>query len=519
MLLQTATPAPRLRRRNSEPSSKGRHTIRVSQIISALSYALDLTEGRPMGHSVRSCVLGMRLGAQIGLSVAEQCDLYYSLLLKDAGCSSNSSKLFHILSADELRAKRDVKLTDWTRVGWESLSYALTHVATEAPFLERVKTLVRVAAKQQTESRSLVQIRCERGASIARKIGFPEPVAQAIHSLDEHWNGGGYPDGRRGEEIPLYSRIMNLSQTLEVFWVNRGREEAIEVALKRSGRWFDPDLVRAAESLAKEGLLWANIDHENPIKQALELEPEEHRMEAGEETIEKICQAFAEIIDAKSPFTYRHSNGVADAATGISQNLGLSEDDVTFMRRAALVHDIGKLGVSNSILEKPGALSNYEWEVIKKHPYYTFEILRRIPGFEDLSEVAGAHHEKLDGSGYYAHLSGEQLTLEMRILTVADIFDALAAKRPYRDAMPIEQVFGIMQKSAPKAIDAQCLDALMQHHSYAPSDASTSSHEDLLKLSAQVGSSGTTSLTNAGGGAAVKDSDTKKVTVSQGGKQ
>src|SRR5580700_2340332 len=149
MLLQTATPAPRLRRKNSEPSSKGRHTIRVSQIISALSYALDLTEGRPMGHSVRSCVLGMRLGAQIGLSHAEQCDLYYSLLLKDAGCSSNSSKLFHILSADELRAKGDVKTTDWTRVGWESLQYAITHVATGAPFLERVRTLLRVAATQQ----------------------------------------------------------------------------------------------------------------------------------------------------------------------------------------------------------------------------------------------------------------------------------------------------------------------------------------------------------------------------------
>jgi putative nucleotidyltransferase with HDIG domain len=469
-----------------------------------------------MGHSVRSCVIGMRLGAEIGLSLADQCDLYYALLLKDAGCSSNSSKLFHILNADELRAKRDVKLTDWTRVGWESLQYAITHVATEAPFLERVRTLVRVAAKQQVESRSLVQIRCERGASVARKIGFSEQVAQAIHSLDEHWNGGGYPDGRRGEEIPLYSRIMNLSQTLEVFWVNRGREEAIAVALNRSGRWFDPELVRAAESLAKQGLLWTNIDHENPIKQALTLEPEEHRMVADDETIEKICQAFAEIIDAKSPFTFRHSNGVADAATGISRNLGLSESDVTFMRRAALVHDIGKLGVSNSILEKPGTLTNYEWEVIKRHPYYTFEILRRIPGFEELSEVAGAHHEKLDGSGYYAHLSAEQLTLEMRILTVADIFDALAAKRPYRDAMPLDQVFDIMQKSAPKAIDAQCLDALMQHHAHAPlAGTGSAANEDLLRLSAQVGSSGSGGVTKPASDLGARDSAPRGETISQ----
>src|SRR5580704_5458097 len=217
-------------------------SIRVSEIISALSYALDLTEGQPMGHSVRACIIGMRLAEQIGLPAGERGDLYYALLLKDAGCSSNSSRLFHIVTADEIRAKRDVKLTDWTRVGWESLHYALTHVATGLPFLQRMRTLVRVAAKQQKESCELVKIRCERGASIARRIGFPEPVAQAIHSLDEHWNGGGYPDGLRGREIPLFSRIMNLAQTLDVFHTHRSPEAAIEVAQARSKRWFDPDL-------------------------------------------------------------------------------------------------------------------------------------------------------------------------------------------------------------------------------------------------------------------------------------
>jgi putative nucleotidyltransferase with HDIG domain len=486
MSVQTFKPAPLLRRKQDVPP----HTIRISQILSALSYALDLTEGRPMGHSVRSCMIGMRLAGEIGLSDSEQSDLYYALLLKDAGCSSNSSKLFHILNADEIRAKRDVKLTDWTRVGWESLQYALKHVATGAPLLERVKTLLRVAAKQQTESCALVKVRCERGASIARKIGFSEGVAEAIHSLDEHWNGGGYPDGLLRGEIPMLSGIMNLAQTLEVFQVNRGAQVAIEVARKRSGRWFDPDLVRAAESLAKSGSLWTGLnqaepDHDAAMRHALSLEPQERRMMASEDTIEKICQAFAEIIDAKTPFTFQHSNGVADAATIISRQMGLSEDDVTFMRRAALVHDIGKLSVSNSILEKPAALDKDEWDIMKKHPYYSLEILRRIPGFETLSEVAGAHHEKLDGSGYFRHMGADQLSLEMRILTVADIFDALAAKRPYRDALPLERVFAIMQKEAPRAIDAECLDALMTHHA-----GGRLSGGDLLGLSARVGTSG-----------------------------
>src|SRR5579864_5994753 len=192
-------------------------SIRVSEILSALSYALDLTEGQPMGHSVRACMIGMRLGQQVGMSVNEQADLYYALLLKDAGCSSNSSRLFHILNADDIRAKGDLKTKDWTRTGWESLNYALTHVATGMPFVQRMQRLLQVAATQQQDSCDLVKIRCERGAYIAQQLGFSASVSSAIFSLDEHWNGRGYPEGRRKTDIPVFSRIANLAQTLEVF--------------------------------------------------------------------------------------------------------------------------------------------------------------------------------------------------------------------------------------------------------------------------------------------------------------
>ena len=210
-------------------------------------------------------------------------------------------------------------------------------------------------------------------------------------------------------------------------------------------------------------------------------------MLAGEQTIENICQAFAEIIDAKSPFTYRHSTGVAEAAVAISRQLSLSEQDTTFMRRAALLHDIGKLGVPNTILEKPGPLDAAEWDVVKQHPYYSYEILRRISGFEQLSEVAASHHEKLDGTGYYRHYGAEQLSLQSRILVVSDIFDALHAKRPYRDAMPLEKVFGIIQKDAPRALDAQCVEALKAAEANLESTSAS-----LLELSRNVGQSTTT---------------------------
>lgn len=446
--------------------------LRVSQIIAALSYALDLTEGQPMGHSVRACMIGMRIGRHIGLPIQDLGDLYYALLLKDAGCSSNASRLFHILNADEIRAKGDVKTTDWTRVGWESLQYAITHVATGAPFLERVRRLLSVAATQQRDSRELVKIRCERGSSVARRMGFSENVASGIFSLDEHWNGGGYPDHLRGKQIPLFSRIMNLAQTLEVFLVNRGAEEAIHVARQRSGRWFDPDLIKAVESLHQSGSLFAHLETEKVLQDVVALEPEERRIPLSEGMLDGICMAFAEVIDAKSPFTYEHSTGVARAALAIGQELDMSPSHLTFLRRAALLHDIGKLAVSNAILEKPDKLTNAEFDIVKKHPYYTFEILKRIPGFENLSEIAASHHEKLDGSGYFRGYGAEQMSLPARILVVADIYDALAAKRPYRDSMPIEKVFGIMQSESVDKLDAQCFEALTSaHRKKEPSDS------------------------------------------------
>jgi HD-GYP domain-containing protein (c-di-GMP phosphodiesterase class II) len=436
-------------------------SIRTSELISALSYALDLTEGRSMGHSVRTCVMGMRLAQHIGLSMEEQADLYYALLLKDAGCSSNSSRLFHILNSDEIRAKRDVKTTDWTKVGFESLNFALTHVATESPLPQRMWKLLQVAATQQVDSRDLVKIRCERGSYIAKKLGFSEAVAEGIHSLDEHWNGGGYPNHLMGSEIPMFSRIANLCQTLEVFYEARGEEEALNAVQERSGRWFDPELVAATMALSKQGILWLGLDSKDLLENVLVMEPEERRLVADDATVDSICLAFADIIDAKSPFTYQHSNGVADAAMDIAIHFGMTEFEKKQLRRAALMHDIGKLSVPNSILEKPGKLTNDEWQVVRDHPYYTFQILKRIPAFRSFSSDAASHHERLDGSGYWRHLSGDNISQVARILSVADVFDALRAKRPYRDALPLEQVFSIMKKDSPRALDLPCLEALM----------------------------------------------------------
>ncbi|MBC7924985.1 MAG: HD domain-containing protein [Bryobacteraceae bacterium] len=464
---------------NRSSNDSAAPTIRLAEVISSLSFALDLTEGQAMGHSVRACIIAMHIGEEIRLTPEELGDLYYASLMKDAGCSTNSSRMYQILGTDDIKAKRDVKVTDWTRLNWESLSYAISHVQTGAPFLERVRAIVDVAQNQKRTAKELVTMRCERGSFIARRIGLSENSASAIHSLDELWSGAGQPTGLCREEIPVLSRVMNLSQNLEVFYSTFGPVAALEMARVRSGRWFDPSLVAAFESISKRGKVWDDVDHSSD--RIAGMEPTEQHLVADPDTLDSICLAFADVIDAKSPFTFRHSTGVAGAAVAIARTLELSEQEVTTIRRAALLHDIGKLSVPNSILDKPGKLTNDEWQVVKKHPYYSFEILKKVPGFTEISEIAASHHEKLDGSGYFRGQDGDQMPLSARILVVADIYDALAAKRPYRDALPLETVFEIIAKDAPKALDAQCFEALK-----CSTDSASAITRDLLKLALSV---------------------------------
>jgi putative nucleotidyltransferase with HDIG domain len=437
-------------------------TIRFSDVVSALSAALDLTEGQPMGHAVRSCILGMRIADEMQLGPQERSDLYYALLLKDAGCSTNAARMHKILGSDDIRAKKEVKFEDWTKPSLSGLRYLMRNVLPGKSWAQRLGKAVVVGLQQKKNNAEVIGARCERGAQIARKVGLGEPTAQAIFSLDEHWNGGGYPEHRKGEEISLLARIMNVSQTLEAFASQRSPAEAVAVVSQRSGSWFDPEIARIVRTLEKDEQLWEKARSEDARQYVLEMEPGA-AIPATSQHIDNLCDAFAEIIDTKSPYTYNHSLGVAQASIEIANGLGLAAQTVTMVRRAALLHDIGKLSVSNAILEKPGKLTDTEWEVMKMHPVYTRAIVRTISGFEHLAFIAAAHHERLDGKGYPDGLTASHLPLTARILCVADVYQALTEKRPYRESMPAQAVFALMDKDAPSRLDPACLEVLKQN--------------------------------------------------------
>jgi putative nucleotidyltransferase with HDIG domain len=468
MALNTINTSAKLAAARKQPQADDR-ALCFSEIISALSLALDLTEGAVQGHALRSCLLGMRIAAQLQLESARLHDLYYALLLKDVGCSSNAARMCQIVGGDDRAIKAGVKLEDWTKPNRPKLStlkLLWDNVLPESGPIDRMARIARIGLTQHKNNQELITLRCDRGSSIVRKLGLGAAVADAVRHLDEHWDGSGYPDRLTGSHIPLFSRIMQLAQHLDVFSTERSAESAISVMRDRSATWFDPALVDIAASLHRRGSLWSHClpdDNADETRYAvLGSEPESPvRLDAAH--IDLICEAFADVVDAKSPFTYRHSIGVAAAALGIAATMGMSEERLHFIRRAALLHDIGKLKVSNAILDKPGKPNEAEWLAIREHPIITRRILERVGAFREIAIIAGEHHEKLDGSGYPDGLVAHDLSLESRILAVADIYGALSENRPYREGLQIEKIVEIMSQDVPTKLDRSCFEALLAY--------------------------------------------------------
>jgi putative nucleotidyltransferase with HDIG domain len=446
----------------------------LAEIISAFSFALDLTEGAVPGHGLRSCLLGMRLGWELGFPDHMLADLYPALLLKDVGCSSNAARMCQIIGGGDDRAvKSGVKLEDWTKPHSPSIAamrLLWQNVVPKGSALRKMGRIARIALTQHNNNEELIQLRCDRGASIVRKIGLSEQSAQAVRSLDEHWDGSGYPERWIGATISPLARVIAVAQHLDVFALERGPEQAMLVMRERSGRWFDPQVVNAAESLNRRGALWMHClpgNHESAGQRessarsaVLDLAPA-HSDRMCSADIDLICEAFAEVVDAKSHFTFRHSMGVTDVAVAIGKSMGLKPERKQLLHRAALLHDLGKLRIPNSILDKPGSLDADEWAVMQEHPALTGAILRRVKQFRELAYVAGAHHEKLDGSGYPDRLRGKELSLEARILAVADVYAALIEDRPYRTGFDAQQALGMIGANMAGKLDADCFEVLV----------------------------------------------------------
>jgi putative nucleotidyltransferase with HDIG domain len=435
-------------------------SIQRAEVLSAFSYALDLTEGQPEGHSARSCWIGMQVGSALGLSDRDLRDLYYMVLLKDLGCSSNAARICELYEADDRAFKRGFKTVGTSLAA--TLHFVFSRTARGKSFGRRAAAIGNILVNGSQIAQDLILSRCTRGADIARKLRFSDKVCEGIYHLDEHWDGSGRPDQLPGDQIPLFSRIALLAQIAEVFHAHAGAAASLDELKRRSGVWLDPELVAAFDQVAAGGKIWDELN--SPIFEAklLAIAPADAETIADDDYLDDIAAAFGEVIDAKSPFTSGHSRRVAELATAVGRSLGLADDRLRLLRRAAFLHDVGKLGVSSSILEKPAGLDEGEWVEMRSHAEMTRSILGRVSALQKLADIAAAHHERLDGTGYPNRLRADEIQLETRIITACDFYDALTADRPYRAAMPAQDALEIMRANAGGAIDPACFDALQE---------------------------------------------------------
>lgn len=435
-------------------------TLPSSVVIASLSRALDLAEGEPMGHAIRTCLLGMKVGDWMGLGPEDRQDLFYALLLKDAGCSANAYSVTHWFAADDRSTKAQLKIADWGSQ-WRSVLFAIRQTAPAAPITRRMAQLVSLGSRGPGLADELVQVRCTRGAELVRELGWAEPAAEAVLCLDEHWNGSGRPRGLKGEEIPLLSRIALLCQSAEIFWRHGGRRSVESVLRRRRGTWFDPQLVDAVLAHTRSDKLWERFGAITHPEQVAHLDPRPRKIPSATlAQMLQIGQVFAGVVDAKSPWTTTHSTRTALLSRRMAAVMGLDEDEADRIGLAALLHDLGKLAVSNAILDKAGPLDPGEMMEMQGHTEITYQLLAPLWPLGDVAEMAASHHERLDGSGYHRHLRGPDLTFGAQIVAVADVFEALTADRPYRRGMDNDEAIRWLRKEAGRTLAAEPISAL-----------------------------------------------------------
>jgi HD-GYP domain-containing protein (c-di-GMP phosphodiesterase class II) len=403
--------------------------IRLAELVALLSLGTDLGLGQPMEHVLRQCLIAQRLAEHLDMDEDEREVLYYTALLAYVGCHVDAHEQARWLG-DDLTAKADAHFYDLEDAR-EGIGYLIGHLGAGRPPLERLRLGLafltgdgRHAVDAMFENHSIAT------RALATDLGLGEPVIESLDQTFERWDGKGLL-GLHGANCSIAARLTVLADAVEVFHRTGGIEAAVSAARERSGTQFDPKLVELFADNARDIL--DKLDAISTWEQVIDSEPLlDHRCLSDDE-LDQALEAVADFVDLKSPHTLGHSRRVADLAAAGSLGAGLPSDEARAVRRAALLHDIGRLGVPNTIWDKPGPLTQPEWERVRLHPYLSERMISYSPTLAPLAPIAGAHHERLDGSGYQRGLNGSGLTLAMRILAAADAYAAMTEPRPHRE--------------------------------------------------------------------------------------
>ena len=398
--------------------------------MATLSYASDLGLGQPMAHCMRQTVVALRLADLAGASGRELEATYYLGLMMNVYCHADAAEQARWFG-DDISMKSDTfDLLDMSTA--RMVTSLLRRVGSHGTGVARARRLAAFPVAGIKQVLSFATTHCTLGSQFAEQIGLDEAVCVAIRQGYEQWDGKGYPSHLRGKEICLPARLVQLAGPVEVVARRRGVEAAVAVARRHRGTQFDPAVVDLFCSHAPD--LLDGLDRASDWDTVLGTEPELSRRVSGA-GLDQVLEAMADLVDMKSPCLAGHSRGVANLASAAARVAGYPDDDVTVLRRAGLIHDLGRLGVSNAIWDKPGPVTEAESERVRLHPYLTDRMLARVGALSRSREIAARHHERLDGSGYPRGLTAAALTPPDRLLAAADAYHAMTEPRPYRDPL------------------------------------------------------------------------------------
>lgn len=398
---------------------------RLAELTIALSLASDLGTGQPMEHGLRTCWLSLAVADALGLDASTRSCVYYVALLRFLGCTSDASETAVLSGGDDLAFNATMAPMLGAQAG-EGARFFVRHLAEEVPLHRRLGRVAAAMADPGMERRSLSG-HCEVAARLGDRLGLAEDVHVALGHAYERWDGKGYPAGLKGEEVPLAIRVVAAARDAEL-WSRRGWDVAREVLARRRGHAHDPTVV---DVIIEGGEHRVGEIGDDACAAVLDAEPAPV-LTVG--NLDGALRAVAHFSDLKSPFFRAHSSGVAALATDAARAAGLADADADDVGRAALVHDVGRVGVPNGIWDRAGRLSGWQWERVRLHPYLTERVLHRCGLLHRFAEVAALHHERIDGSGYHRGASGEQLVPRARLLAAADAYHGMCEDRPHRPA-------------------------------------------------------------------------------------
>jgi HD-GYP domain-containing protein (c-di-GMP phosphodiesterase class II)/DNA-binding CsgD family transcriptional regulator len=432
--------------------------LRLAEVVAAISLATDLGMGQPLEQALRTCVLATALGERAELGPKELPVVYYTALLRYLGCTSEAHEM-SALFGDEIAARAAYATID-PASSRQELAWLRSHVGAGAGTIRRGALLGTALAAGRRGTREIITASCEVARRLAERLGLPAEVQRALLEAYERWDGRGFPAGLAGDRICPAARLVAIARDIEVFHRTAGMEAAVEVVGARAGSAYDPALADVFGGGAAE--LLAALDTDSVWETALAAEPPPRQL-LSEEGLDGACRAMADFADIKSPWTLGHSTGVAEFAEAAAWRLGMGSGEVTALRRAALVHDLGRVGVPNSVWEHPGPLAPEQLERVRLHPYLTERVLVRAPALAPLAPVAGRHHERLDGSGYHRGCGASDLSMPARVLAAADVYHALMEPRPHRPPHSEEQAAEIVRLDAAAGrLDAEAAGAVLE---------------------------------------------------------